>query len=814
MIAALAENWGFVFGTPRTRIMRWRKNMSALRRSLINATLSLLAIGSVTVSAAEFGLELTNVSVGSANGASAAALVTTQGTWSYDNLAATVTLNGSLQADFDLNPLPGNELFSHVITDAVISLDGTSITAAAFECIEGTFGDLVGANLCANTNRGSNGISETSWDYSTIPGTRVVSGDDVSNGPMQQLSDYASALNRFDLSVLVIESPAWTSNPGAAGIQMEFLVTNAPALISVPELLGLDRTEAESLLIAEGLSVGEVSLSNDPTAPMGQVITQFPFSCTDCALENDPVDLLVSLGPTPMVDVIEEIEALQAQVKELDLHPWPRNLLHNLLRGAIRPLIFCEKREDSSKQIPFSYARGNLSKRARQNSRAHRRICADGGEAKAVQKLQQFTRFIEILIAWKIVPADANSLIENADAIVNDILREPPSSGLYTIISLGVERSYYLRVPSNYSKSSAPLPIVFGLHGATGSYLDWFEGGFHGEGLQNVIGDQAIMVFPNAAVSNGGITLWNRDTDFDFFRDLLGKLQAELNIDPNKIFVTGHSAGAGFTHELGCAFGDIIRAIAPSSGAITATQCVGAVAVLQMQSSEDQVTPIGIVEPTRNLWIAYNGFDRDVFSAGITEPCIDYSLGASLYPVQWCMHASTGDNGHQWWDGADEAIWDFFSSLPTTVASAEPPPGGGNDRIVDEFSATLSFTVRYPSDMNPLTLLAAVLYPADTVQPIFSAPLWFLVDEIPFEPATPGTEQSYENIPIALPADSAATPLPGRYTLSISAFVEGGSFPIPATGIDHIALIELEIQDQFSPIIVDEVLDLVPVVGF
>jgi hypothetical protein len=118
--------------------------------------------------------------------------------------------------------------------------------------------------------------------------------------------------------------------------------------------------------------------------------------------------------------------------------------------------------------------------------------------------------------------------------------------------------------------------------------------------------------------------------------------------------------------------------------------------------------------------------------------------------------------------------------------------------------------------MNAMTLLTAVLYPAGTEQPIFNAPLWFLNGDIPFTPTTPGTEteETYENVPISLFGSSPDTPLPGTYTLSIGAFVEGGSFPIPASGIDHIALIEVEIQDQFSPIIVNEILDLVPVVGF
>jgi len=81
------------------------------------------------------------------------------------------------------------------------------------------------------------------------------------------------------------------------------------------------------------------------------------------------------------------------------------------------------------------------------------------------------------------------------------------------------------------------------------AFLDWFAGGFQGDGLQEVVGEQAIMVFPQALESSGGITLWNPETDLDYFADMLAELRDRLAIDPNRIFVTGHSAGGGFTHQ-------------------------------------------------------------------------------------------------------------------------------------------------------------------------------------------------------------------------------------------------------------------------
>jgi polyhydroxybutyrate depolymerase len=770
--------------------------MNSLRRRFLAGLIGLLVGLPNIASAMEYGLELIRVTTGSANGASDAISLDTTGAWAYDDTTGVVTLSGTMQADFDINPLPNNELFSHTMADVAMDLNGMSISGAAYACIEGTFGATVGAHLCANTNYGGNFLSETTWDYSMVPGTRIVSGDDVAAGPQQQLTDYASQLNLFDGSLLVIESPLWAGNPGVEGIQLEFSVTNAPSLRDIPDVIGLRRNMAEAELIARGLTVGTVSMTNDPGVPAGSVISQNPFTCEACANLNDSVDLVVSLGPLSVLTIPEQIDDLVEDVHALGLRSPLDQILVRLLHRASEPFAVC----------------GDDQSIRSQDQRARR--CQNGGKNKAAQRLNTFMRVVEAQHQRRIAPADVASLIASARGIVAEIMREPPVTGLYTMVSGGVERTYFLRVPENYSQYGDPQPIIFGFHGATGTWLDWFEGGFHGDGLQEEVGDQAIMVFPQALESTGGITLWNSMVDFEFFADLLARLQDELAIDPNRIFATGHSAGGGFSHQLGCQFGDVLRGIAPSSGFLLERECIGSVAVLQMQSTFDMVANVELVKLSRDVWVAYNGYNLDTFSDGIVDPCVDYSLGTSLYPVQWCEHASTGADGHQWWDGADAAIWRFFSGLPTAVPTTEPPPGGGNDRILEALPASLSFTVRYPANMNEVTLLTAVLYPAGTEQPIFNAPLWFLNGEIPFTPATPGTAQTYENVPISLFASSQDMPLPGTYTLSIGVFVEGGSFPIPASGIDHIALIDVEIQDQFLPIIVDEILDLVPVQGF
>ena len=45
----------------------------------------------------------------------------------------------------------------------------------------------------------------------------------------------------------------------------------------------------------------------------------------------------------------------------------------------------------------------------------------------------------------------------------------------------------------------------------------------------------------------------------------------------------------------------------------------------------------------------------------------------------------------------------------------------------------------------------------------------------------------------------------------IGIYVEGGSFPIPAAGVDQTALVEVDLVDATTPIVVPGVLTLEPV---
>ncbi len=412
----------------------------------------------------------------------------------------------------------------------------------------------------------------------------------------------------------------------------------------------------------------------------------------------------------------------------------------------------------------------------------------------------------------QVTDADSRTDVEDYSIEVTPGL--PPvtlTTGLHSMMSQGVERSFYIRVPTDYSPVGDAKPILFGFHGTDGSHQRWLPGGLYGGGVYNEIADQAILVFPDATpVGQAPVRQFSRDTDGLFFIDLLEYIRQDLGFDTNRVFVTGQSSGAGFANEIGCDHGDVIRGIAPAAGAIIPQECVGATAVMLIAGENDELVPLTIVEPTHQFWTAYNGFELDVSQQSPIDECIDHSLGMSAYPVYWCLHPGEGFRNHSFPGFAAAAIWSFFSNLPEAAPSIDPPPGGGNDRVTSELPTTLTVTLDFPPTIGNVYRMAIALYDEGWRPGDFSAPIFFLNLDPEFDPVVPGTQQAL-NIPISLPSDSSPNfNYPATYVIAFSIYVEGGSYPIPLSGVDHFAWYETVIDDSTTPIFIPNSLSVEP----
>jgi predicted esterase len=391
---------------------------------------------------------------------------------------------------------------------------------------------------------------------------------------------------------------------------------------------------------------------------------------------------------------------------------------------------------------------------------------------------------------------------------------EPLVTGLQTMQSAGVERQYYIQLPADYANDSSK-PLIIGLHGTGSSYLRWI-GASAAHDLADTVGDGAIMVFPNALPDANGSPQWSGENDYDFFLDLLTELELRgFKYDKNQLFVTGHSSGAAMTHEIGCRFGDIVRAIAPSAGTLVSPECVGSIAVLMSQGTNDQLVKIGIASSARRFWSLYNGWEDDLTIPGEVAPCVDHSLlGAANtpYPVYWCEHdeGSLADfSGHAWASFTSEAIWTFFSNLPDASPTTDAPANGGNERAQIPSDTSITFTLRYPENMNTPLDGAVTLYPADYINnPTFAIPNVFLNPLFAVGQPVPGEAVTYK-VPITFFVFSGPpVEFPSDWTLQISVYVSGGTRPTPTAGVDLNLLIPITFNNMDDEIVIETELNI------
>jgi polyhydroxybutyrate depolymerase len=173
-----------------------------------------------------------------------------------------------------------------------------------------------------------------------------------------------------------------------------------------------------------------------------------------------------------------------------------------------------------------------------------------------------------------------------------------PAAGVQngSITVEGTERSYRLYVPSSLPADSAAA-LVIALHGGLGTPEQFAE---------NSRFDQAaeahgfLVVYPegigrtwNGGACCGQAARQNID-DVAFISALIDHLRQGFDIDPNRVFATGHSNGAIMSFRLACELSDKIAAIGAVAGSLEVSTCSPAspVAVLAIHGDADQNHPV------------------------------------------------------------------------------------------------------------------------------------------------------------------------------------------------------------------------------
>ncbi|KYF58815.1 Ricin and poly(3-hydroxybutyrate) depolymerase fusion, partial [Sorangium cellulosum] len=233
-----------------------------------------------------------------------------------------------------------------------------------------------------------------------------------------------------------------------------------------------------------------------------------------------------------------------------------------------------------------------------------------------------------------------------------------PRSGRFSIDVGGSTREYILAVPDGYD-SSRPYRLVFAWHPRGGSaeqVATGFGGGYYG--LQARAGGSAIFVSPEG-LEQGWANTGGRD--IAFLRAMLDRLRGELCIDESRIFSTGFSYGGMMSFAIGCAMGDVFRAIAPMSGALYSGCEDGdhPVAVWGAHGDADNVVPVDHGRSARDVFLERNNCGSQTTPVD-PSPCVSYEGCDAGYPVVWC---ESRGGGHTPVNNSGELIWNFFSQF-------------------------------------------------------------------------------------------------------------------------------------------------------
>jgi polyhydroxybutyrate depolymerase len=159
-------------------------------------------------------------------------------------------------------------------------------------------------------------------------------------------------------------------------------------------------------------------------------------------------------------------------------------------------------------------------------------------------------------------------------------------------------RPYGLVVPDDHDADS-PAPLVVLLHGytATGAIqLAYF-------GLEAVAGDRGVLIaYPDGTADGVGNQFWNATDaccdlggsgvdDVGYLTAVVDDVAERCTVDPDRIYMVGHSNGGFMSHRMACDRADRVAAIASLAGANWADpeQCEPSepVSVLQVHGDAD-----------------------------------------------------------------------------------------------------------------------------------------------------------------------------------------------------------------------------------
>ncbi|HEV2904130.1 MAG TPA: alpha/beta fold hydrolase [Pyrinomonadaceae bacterium] len=199
-----------------------------------------------------------------------------------------------------------------------------------------------------------------------------------------------------------------------------------------------------------------------------------------------------------------------------------------------------------------------------------------------------------------------------------------------SLVSNNKKRTYYLLVPANLD---APAPLIVLLHGS----------GRDGQSLTDKWKELALKEGVIIAAPDSGGEGWSSPRDGpDFLRDLVEELKAKHPINPRRVYLFGHSAGAVFALMMSMVQSEYFAATAVHAGAFRSA------AELQTINSATRKIPLAIwvgdrdrFFPLRDVRVTRDAFQAKGLPIEVTEmPGHDhwyYDLAPDINASAWAF---------------------------------------------------------------------------------------------------------------------------------------------------------------------------------
>ncbi len=244
-------------------------------------------------------------------------------------------------------------------------------------------------------------------------------------------------------------------------------------------------------------------------------------------------------------------------------------------------------------------------------------------------------------------------------------------------------RDYLVVTPPDVAAHD-PLPLLFALHGRTGTMYDpELIGGFDAIAMD----PGAVIVYPQGY---GGS--WNAGTccepattkaidDVAFIASVIDRMEADYPVDPDRVFVVGGSNGGEMAYRAACELSGRIAAIADAMGTLLVDcQPSQPVSVIAIHGTADVNIPIdgGLTDDpscqdapcpafaaTMERWRQIDGctgdptVSQDAYTSETTWTSCDAGTAVTFIKAI--------GKGHEWYtsDPDDRAVtWDFFMHHP------------------------------------------------------------------------------------------------------------------------------------------------------